>query len=80
MGRVMALFYPFVVAVVVPQIHAFFKITELKSESQNQMSKFLLCNWKIKHRKKIWEDVKLCSWWFAKLKYAEYLLYAKPWN
>ena len=44
MGRVMALFYPFVVALVVPQIHAFFKITELKSESQNQMSKFLLCN------------------------------------
>jgi len=28
MGRVMALFYPFVVAVVVPQIHAFFKIQE----------------------------------------------------
>ena len=44
MGRVMALFYPFVVALVVPQIHAFFKITELQSESQNQMSKFLLCN------------------------------------
>ena len=31
----------FVVVVVVPRDHAFFKITELKSESQNQMSKFL---------------------------------------